>query len=86
MAKFTSTIPSLIVMGASGTIRFNKGEYQTSNKAEIKDIESTPSFQYGEIVRVEEEAPAKTEKSKDEPKEKETPKDSGEPKTVSPQV
>ena len=86
MAKFTSTIPSLIVMGASGTIRFNKGEYETSDKKEISDIESTPSFEYGEIVRVEEEKPAKAEKPKDEPKEKETPKDSGEPKTVSPQV
>ena len=86
MAKFTSTIPSLIVMGASGTIRFNKGEYETSNKKEISDIENTPSFGYGEIVRVKEEKSEKAENPKDEPKEKETPKDDGEPKTVSPQV
>lgn len=86
MTKFTSTIPNLIVMGASGTIRFNKGEYQTSNKKEISDIENTPSFEYGEIVRVEDEKPEKVEKPKDEPKEKETAKDDGEPKTVSPQV
>jgi hypothetical protein len=52
----------------------------------FSDIENTPSFEYGEIVRVEDEKPEKVEKPKDEPKEKETPKDDGEPKTVSPQV
>lgn len=62
MALYKSSIASLIVMGASGTIKFNKGEYSTTDKKEIADIESTPSFEYGEIVKVVEE---KAEKVKE---------------------
>lgn len=87
MAKFISEIPSLIVMGASGTIKFSKGEFETDDKKQIADIESTPSFEYGDIKRVDE----KPEKKEKEPKapeaeKKEDEAKTAEPKTVSPQA
>lgn len=82
MALYKSSIASLIVMGASGTIKFNKGEYSTTDKKEIADIESTPSFEYGEIVKVVEE---KSEKVKEPVAEKvKEPVEPTEPAKVEP--
>lgn len=82
MALYKSSIASLIVMGASGTIKFNKGEYSTTDKKEIADIESTPSFKYGEIVKVVEE---KAEKVKEPVAEKvKEPVEPTEPAKVEP--
>lgn len=85
MALYKSSIASLIVMGASGTIKFNKGEYSTTDKKEIADIESTPSFEYGEIVKVEEAKAEKVKETKETPvKEPVEPTEPTEPAKVEP--